>query len=158
MTGAPSSRTGTLRQATAAGWFFVAIGVGFLAAFVYNFCQTREFVRTAKHAPGRVVDLEPRRGSSGGHDLYVTVFKFADDSGQGHTVRTSFAQYPPSHKVGDSIMVLYLPGNADDARIQSFTTLWFFTTLFGAMGAGSATVGAFAVVMARKTYGGAESS
>jgi hypothetical protein len=54
----------TLRQVTVLTTAFFLVDVGLLAVS-FLVWQTFTFIRAAKTAPGRVVDLEWRKGSSG---------------------------------------------------------------------------------------------
>jgi hypothetical protein len=143
-----------LRQTTVMALAFFFVGVGLLVGAAYQFFGVRSFVRTAISVPGRVVDLEYQSGlggrSSGG---FKTVFTFSDASGVTHTGRTSSAQNPATHDIGEEVVVLYRSGSVKDARIRSFRTLWILPTFLGVFGAAFSVIGALAYVSARRTYG-----
>lgn len=80
------------------------------------------FVRTATAADGRVTQMVERQGEQG--TLYSPVFSFRDTKGVEHLVHSSTASYPPEHQVGDVVRVLYLPERPQDAKIESFFSLW----------------------------------
>ncbi len=144
-----------LHQLYVLGWFFIVIGTGVAVFGVFQFFDVRAFVRNAQTAPGRVVNLESyeTRGRRGSGTMYAPVITFMDASGQTHTVRTASGhQSPPSHQVGDEILVLYQPGSPKTARIRSFKTLWLlpgFLTCFGLAFGGIGTAALFA---ARKNH------
>ena len=144
-----------LRQTTALAVAFVLVGIACLGAGMFQFIRVRTFVRTSVTAAGRVVDLEYRSSGSGKNHVggYVTVFTFADDSGQTHTARTSSAQNPAMHQVANEVVVLYQPGSPAEARIRGFQTLWFVPTILAGFGFAFSGVGTLAFVAARKTYG-----
>ena len=142
----------TVRQAQIVAAVFFLLGFGLLVTATYYFFVTRSFVRTADTVRGRVIALEQRSGGSGksGTIGYAAVFTFTDASGQDHTVRQTSAQNPPTHKVGDEVVVLYHPSSPDEARIRGFRTLWILPTILAAVGGGFACVGAVAFFSARK--------
>ena len=140
------------RQVAAVCWFFVLIGLTSLTVCIITFVHTREFLASAKIAHGHVVRLDPNT-SSHVPTTYYTVFTFLDDSEHPHTVRTSYAQSPPPYQAGDQILVLYPPDAPDDARIRSFSSLWLFPMILGAIGVVFPAAGLFAFISARKTYG-----
>lgn len=135
--------------------FALFAGAGFLAFAFYSIWETTTFIQTAIAVPGRVVGLEQDRtgGSHSGRDDggYITVFTFSDASGATHTGRTSLAQKPATHDVGEAVIVLYQPESPKTARIRSFQTLWLEPTIFGVTGLICTGIGASAFVTARKT-------
>lgn len=144
------------RQVTALAVFFFLIGVGLLAITAISLWQTQHFIRTSARASGRVADLEYHAGPAGrggGRGGFVTVFTFADSSGQAHTARTSDWQNPPTHQIGDAVTVLYQPTNPEAAKIESFSTLWILPTFLGFFGLAFTIIGAVAFVAGRRTYG-----
>ena len=143
----------TVRQAQIVAAVFFLLGFGLLVVASYYFFVTRSFVRTADTVRGRVVALEQSSGGSGKPRTsgYAAVFTFTDASGQAHTVRQTSAQNPPTHKVGDEVVVLYHPSSPDEARIRGFRTLWFLPTILAGFGGGFAGVGAVAFFAAQKT-------
>lgn len=138
-----------LRQATAVTAALFLVGVGFLGVGIFQWLEVRAFVRVAHTVPGQVMDLESNRGSKGG---FVTIFTFADASGQTHTARTAFAQSPATHQVGDEVVVLYPPGDPEAARIRAFRTLWLVPTILGGIGFTFSSMGAFGFVTVRRNY------
>lgn len=136
-----------LRQATVLqAVVFFLVGIGCLSAAAYHFFEVSAFVRTAKTATGRVVDLEYHRGGRAG-GVYVTVFTFADTAGVTHTARTS----SPTHHLGDEVVVLYQPASPETARIRAFW-IWSLPTILSGFGLAFSIVGVFVFVAARRTY------
>ena len=130
---------------------FLFVGVGLLAVAIERALDVHRFAKKALTASGRVINLEHRNGGgrnpSGG---YVTVFVFQDGSGVSHTARTFDAQNPPTHRVGEEVVVLYQPDQADDARIKSFRTLWLLPTFLGCLGTAFSGIGGYVLVAARQ--------
>jgi len=143
----------THRQVKVLTAAFFLVGVGLLAASVFLAWNTSAFIHTSRTALGRVVDLEwrggagGRRASGGG---YVTVFAFADSSGQVHTVRTKAAQNPTTHQIGAEVEVFFQPACPDEAKIRSFQTLWLIPIDLAGFGISFAGIGGFAFVWQRR--------
>lgn len=92
------------------------------------------FVRTAARVDGRVIAMVEREEQYGKH--YAPVFVFRDSNGAEHTVHSSTASYPPQHRVGDAVRILYSPESPQHAKIDSFFWLWglpFVTGLLAAI-------------------------
>ena len=92
------------------------------------------FTRVARAATGTVTEMRTSQGHDGNDLTYAPVFRFIDDSGQGHTVASSLYQSPPAFQVGDSVPVLYLPANPQSARINTFGQVWFIPIFLGIFG------------------------
>ena len=90
------------------------------------------FVRTATRGTGRITQLVESKDKDG-DTLYTPVFVFRDAAGIEHTVYSSIASYPPSHQVGDSVFVLYSPQSPQDAKIDSFFSLWGLPAITGGL-------------------------
>ncbi len=104
---------------------FIALGTG-----LYNW----HFIRVARTATGIVTEMRTSQGHDGNDLTYAPVFRFTDDSGQGHTVASTLYQSPPAFQVGDSVPVLYVPANPQSARINTFGQIWFIPIFLGIFG------------------------
>src|SRR5262249_44613226 len=71
--------------------------------------------------------------NSGG--AYYPVVKFRTATGEAHTLHSNTGSSSPSYRVGETVSVLYDPGNPFDARIVGFFSLWFLVIIFGPVGA-----------------------
>lgn len=81
------------------------------AWFVYSW----HLVRTSARARGRITELVERH--SGGGTSFNPVFVYTDRSGSEHKIYSSVGTYPPSHRVGETVTVLYTPGSEQSAQI-----------------------------------------
>ena len=104
---------------------FSIIGVGMLVGSVFIFSNTSGFIGRAAEADGKVTDLERSRSSSGSSTMYRPVVEFTTATGKRIEFISSVGSSPPSHRVGESVRVLYSPANPESARIKSFFQLWF---------------------------------
>lgn len=118
---------------SATKYLFAAIGLGLLtgAALVYN--HTASFISRASRAQGTVTAMVPQR-STDNSVRYRPIVRF-EHGGQEIQFGDSVSTDPPAFNVGQAVTVLYLESNPHDARIDSFTSLWFLPALLGGMGA-----------------------
>lgn len=127
------------------GVLFAVIGLGLLLFCVFSYRSTSAFIDAAAGVPGTVVDLARSTSSSttssGSSSTYRPVVSFQDKTGQEHEFIASVGSNPPSHRKGDVVEVLYLGGQEQEAKINSFVHLWFSTVLFGGMGLVFASTG-----------------
>lgn len=68
---------------------------------------------------GRVVELEPHRGSKGGTN-YTIIAEFVDTAGVTQTYRSGFSSSSPGFKVGDPIRIYFDRNNPTKCGILSF--------------------------------------
>ncbi len=112
---------------------FGSIGLIFLGVAVFSFRSESDQRRGAIRVPGRIVDLEPTKGSRGG-TLYKPVFEFYDNQDRKHMGIGSVASSPPSYSRGEEVTVLYRPENPENAQLDSFLEAWFMPLIFGFLG------------------------
>jgi hypothetical protein len=105
----------------------VSIVVGGFLAF-----NVRQLLEKAVEAPGTVVRMV-RRGDHG----YSPIVEYKDHAGTLRTLHTSIATQPASFYVGQEVVVVYDPDDAEfplHAKIRTFGELWFgtiFAFVFG---------------------------
>jgi hypothetical protein len=112
------------------GVIFGLLGIGMLVGGIFWGLRTREFIARAERADGRVIEMVAKRDSDGDRTYSPTVQFMAKDGTQ-TTFTSSVSSNPPSHREGDAVKVLYDPANPRDAKIESFTELWFGPLLLG---------------------------
>lgn len=115
-------------------WGLGAAGVVLLLAGFFLFESTRRFIAGADEAQGTVISLERSRSSSGSGSTYRPVVEFTASTGSRIEFTGGVASNPPSHRVGESVTVLYNPADPQSARIKSFVQLWFGSLLVLALG------------------------
>ena len=122
------------------GWVFLA-GFGPICMIVgaVSYFRTRNFIARASVAEGVVVEMVERRGENG--TMFAPVYSFSDGLGESHTVYSSTSSYPPSHRVGDRVTVLYEPESPEDACLDEFFDLWGFAVIPGGIGLGHFVIG-----------------
>jgi hypothetical protein len=108
---------------------FSAVGVGMLVGSFFIFSNTSRFIAGASEAEGKVIALDRSRSSSssgsGSSTTYRPVVEFTSGTGKRIEFTSSVGSSPPSHRVGESVTVLYNPADPYSARIKSFFQLWF---------------------------------
>ena len=116
--------------------------MGFFGWRSYN--TTRIFLNGAEHARGSVVDLVARQSTdSDGNSstMYYPVVEFTTADGQAIRYQSSTGSNPAAQHVGDSVDMVYAPGDPQNARINSFTDLWLMPLILLGFGALFALVG-----------------
>ena len=130
---------------------YVALAVGALMLFItlalWN--KTRHFIARAATAPGVVTELIEVRDNDGSASTFKPVVKFTTASGQLVSFTSSYSSRPPAYDVGENVTVLYSPGNANDARIKGFASLWLGTLILLGLGLAFSGIGASIVYAAR---------
>jgi hypothetical protein len=67
--------------------------------------------------------------------MWTPVVRFRDpSSGREFEITSKAASCPPGYAVGDAVPVLYRPGQARHARIDSFSNRWLLPTIVLALG------------------------
>lgn len=135
----PSKLIEILRRQKRLGRNALVIGVLLLTASVYCFIPARQFDSSALHVPGRIVKLERRGSGRNGNEVSVyPVFTFVDQSGTAHVIHSSqtraWSDRWARYAVGDTVEVLYLAGDPEQARLNDFMAIWGGTALLGAGG------------------------
>jgi hypothetical protein len=113
----------------------ILFGVGALAMSLWTGIHSWRLIHHGGRTTGSIVEMH--RGDRESDNLSAAPrFRFRDAAGLEHTVLSNFYHYPPAHRVGDSVKVVYDRSDPENARIDSFAYLWFapvFTAGFGAL-------------------------
>lgn len=107
---------------TVVKYVFSIIGLAMLvgASLVYN--NTSDFLTRAVATEGEVIELV--RSRSNDSTVYYPVVAFQDASGRQVEFQANSGTNPPSYSRGETVKVLYEPGEPEAARINGFFTLW----------------------------------
>ncbi len=115
------------------GVTFFVLGPCSLVWALVSAWRTHAFLARSVAAPGVVVQLKVTRGLHS--DIgFAPVFTFTDVDGRSYTVISEFATAPPAFKIGEHVVVHYAKGHPEKARLESFTQLWLFDIIGGALG------------------------
>ncbi|MEO8061321.1 MAG: DUF3592 domain-containing protein [Pseudomonadota bacterium] len=127
-------------------YVILGVGISVLALALVLANETRGFVAQAASAPGTVIELFEFRRKKGASSNFRPVVKFAVPSGEEITFTSSYGSRPPAYQVGESVEVLYLPG---DARIKGFAPLWAGPLIVGGIGVAFTAVGLCILLLGR---------
>jgi hypothetical protein len=146
-------------------YLFAIIGLVLLLGSLAVCNHTASFARRAARAQGTVTALVRRESTSYSNTnasysnlprttyTYQAVVRFRHGTEQ-TLFYDSVATSPPAYHVGQTVEVLYLESDPNDARIASFMSLWFVPLIFGGIGAVFLAVGAGMIVRSRATTPG----
>lgn len=95
------------------------IGVALIAIGAGISCRQYTKIQGKEVSEGKVVALEPHRGSKGG-TVYTIVAEFRDSAGNPHAYRSKFNSSNPGYGVGEKIRIFFDRGNPSDCGIMSF--------------------------------------
>jgi hypothetical protein len=107
-------------------WLILGIGGLILAGGLALGWGSLRHVLYAERADGEVIEIR-REG-----DMYAPVLRFRRPNGEMQEVK-DLGSGAPDFAVGDRVIVLYMPDDPEDFRIDTFERLWFssiFVTVF----------------------------
>jgi hypothetical protein len=122
------------------GIIFLAAGMGLLGVAGFFTFRTLRFLGRSVNAEGTITALVQITRSNDDQDggnariTYAPQFSFTDAKGETVTVTSNISSSPPAFDVGDSVGVLYLPDDPEQARIDSFWQLWGVALITGGIG------------------------
>ena len=105
------------------GLLFTAIGIGWTV-------KTRQFVASAVHVKGTLVEYAQHEDSDSGSTMYAPVVEFTTQDGQPIRFTSSTSSSMRSWDVGQQINMLYDPQKPEHAEIASIFDLWFGPAIF----------------------------
>lgn len=111
---------------------FLAVGLLCLAIAAVGTWSTKNFLDESLVAEGTVIALDP--SSSDGDTLFRPIVSFVTEDGSPVEFTSSLGSSRPSHRVGDTVAVLYRPDDPTDAEIRGFWRLWFGPVVLGGLG------------------------
>lgn len=98
------------------------------------------FLQTAKKTKGIIIEMD-RRAKIRSHDQFAPIVEFETESKEKITLHTKVYDYPPNFKDGEEVTVFYQASNPQNAKIQHFRHLWFWTALWAGIGLAFLIVG-----------------
>ena len=113
-------------------YVFTFVGVGMLAGALFLYQDTRSFLTDAARAEGTVVNF--KQTYSDHVVTYAPVVHFVNRNNEAIVIVSSAATNPPAYAKGEKVEVLYFPAKPQEARINSFFSLWGGPVILGAMG------------------------
>jgi len=104
----------------------IVTGILLVAASVYFYIATERFIEDARTTTGEVIALVdiPADIESSGGVLYAPVIKFTTEEETTITFQSTHAANPTPYDKGDTVAVLYTPGDPGSARVHDFISVW----------------------------------
>jgi hypothetical protein len=113
------------------------VGALLLVIGLFFFLRTRNFLGKALMAKGTVVQMVYRQNSSADSNSgggYAPVYQFETAEKQRVVKQDGLATNPPRYEVGQTIDILYDPGNPQKAYVNRWMNLYFVPALLGGLG------------------------
>ena len=114
-------------------YVFSFLGIGMLAGALFLYQGTRSFLAEAARTEGTVVDFLQTYSKHG--VTCAPVVHFVNRNNETIVFVSSIATNPPGYAKGEKVEVLYFPAKPQEARINSFFSLWGGSVIPGVMGA-----------------------
>jgi hypothetical protein len=105
-----------------------------LLVSLFAYLHARSFTRSATRAQGTVVRLEKRESRDSGTHYYYPVVTFQDAQGAAQELFSSVGSFPPSHRVGDTVTLLYRAEEPRKAKLDGFFYVWGLAAIAGGVG------------------------
>ncbi|GAB2879421.1 hypothetical protein GCM10027046_04210 [Uliginosibacterium flavum] len=113
-------------------YIFGGIGAVILIIALIWFANTRSFLSEAQRASGVILELVA--SESDDSTVYHPVVGYQTPDGENRFFKSSAGSNPPAYDEGEEVEVLYSPAKPDDARINSFFSLWGGPLIVGGLG------------------------
>jgi len=110
--------------------------------------KTEEFLKTAKSTTGKVIEIVEVRGQ-GTSKTYSPVFSFSLGQ-ENYVIKSSVGSSQPQYRVNDKVGILYTPNNPNEAKINSWSTLWGLSTALCIIGITNLILGTMFLIATRK--------
>jgi len=123
---------------------FTVVGLGMIVGAFFLFTNTQDFLKNALTTDGTVVELVRSRSSDS--DTYRPVVVFKSNGGSTIEFTSSSGSNPPSYSKGEIVEILYQESSPEQAKINSFFSLWGATTILGGLGSVFFLVG-FSIIL-----------
>ena len=114
---------------------FALAGMVLLGAGVMWWQNTRNFVQSAEHADGTVIEIVRSRDRDG-NTMFSPVVEFTDHQGQRREYHSNTKSNPSFYSVGDKVQILYDRDRPDSAGINHWLDLYLGPLVLIVIGAG----------------------
>lgn len=108
-------------------YLFLVIGVGLLIGSFFLYKTTHKFIKSSREAYGKVVDIKNTDETS------YPIVEFQTENGKNIQFTSSYGANPSPYVLNEPVKVLYNPIAPQEARINSFLSLWLGLLLTGPM-------------------------
>ena len=111
---------------------FGGVGLLLLAVGMFGVNSTRQWLEEVITAQGVVIRHSTY--PSDGTTMYRPVIRFTDQNGHEVTFQSNASSSSPHYQTGDPVTVLYAADSPQQARINSFFSLWGMVLIVGGIG------------------------
>ena len=122
------------------------IGVLLLFGAFWSVSSTRTWIAHTIEVPGSVIEMVRVRDMDKSGYLFAPVVRFKTVEGNTVEFKSGFRSNPPAYRTGQTVSVLYDPGEPRSAAIRGFS-LWLMPLILGFIGSIFLIVGTAMVVM-----------
>jgi hypothetical protein len=112
-------------------FYFLAGGVLALGVALHMALTSYDLVKRGNAYYGKVIEINKSQGS---RSRYSARIEILDPAGNIVRFKTGLSSSEPSYDVGDSVRVLAIPGDVENASIDSFKELWMTPIWLGPFG------------------------
>lgn len=123
-----------------AGLLFGILGLGALGGAFWFWSDNQSIVDGGIRTQGVVVDLEYRRDDDGS-GTYAPVVEFRDEENSPHRHHSTYSSNPPAYDRGETVSIIYTPGNPERALIDDFWGRWGAILAMAILGAAFGATG-----------------
>lgn len=109
----------------------LVMGLIVLCAAGYFAYLTYQFQSEAIYAEGQITDLRYSRDNNSSSPVWYPEVTFVDDTGKKNVFKSSVGSSSYRNSLGNVVDVIYRPGDAGNARINSYTELYLGSIIFG---------------------------
>ena len=110
------------------------LAVGLLIGAVVVYVRQGRQLADRVSVQGTVTGLERSATTPGSGGVYCPVVEFQATNGQTIRFQSAFGTMPASHKVGQSVTVLYNPANPQEAEVSSAVSRYLYPGVLAFMG------------------------
>jgi len=129
-------------------YLFMVSGVLLLLGAAMSYHNTSAFLASAVQARGVVIDLEEQHGEDG--ITYRPVVTFLDENKRLVRFTSRLGSSSAAYTPGQTIPILYLPNQPEDARIDRFFEHWGMVVIMLVLGIPFFLVGALLALFGRR--------
>ncbi len=122
-------------------YLFASLGLIFICVGLWQYFETNALINRAYSTKGVVIDLIRGASSESSSGNYKPVVRFKTERGEEIEFVSGLGTSPPLFDRGEIVTIFYQPDSPENAKIDEFWSLWFFSVLSGGMGIISFSVG-----------------
>ena len=133
-------------------YFFLLSGLGMMIGAFFLYQNTQEFIKDSVLAQGKVIELI--RHISEDSEGYISYtyrpqVEFLTPEGEINQFESNMGSNPPAYRVNEAVEVVYLTNAPEQAKINSFTSLWLLPLILAGIGFLNIAIGLGMIVYTR---------